>query len=208
MGVAFDFPASPSNGQTFTPPGGPTYTWNGVGWTIVVASGPAAPVSMPTNAAFAYVYNTTRTEPPASGEIRLDASLATKLWIANADKSGVDNSPVISRLLAYPGTHVLFRDTGAPGNHINYRTLAGATPKSGYLEIPVMPNGGSATPPANAATVIIEFFPGNWANARTGTSLPVTTSATPGDLFFRTDTSKLFILYDNGTTKTWVQITP
>jgi hypothetical protein len=30
--MAFDFPASPTNGQIFTPPGGPTYVWNGSAW--------------------------------------------------------------------------------------------------------------------------------------------------------------------------------
>lgn len=30
--MAYDFPASPSNGQTFTPAGGPTFVWNGYAW--------------------------------------------------------------------------------------------------------------------------------------------------------------------------------
>lgn len=30
--MAFDFPASPTTGQMFTPAGGPTYTWNGYAW--------------------------------------------------------------------------------------------------------------------------------------------------------------------------------
>lgn len=30
--MGFDFPASPSTGQTFTPSGGPLYTWNGYAW--------------------------------------------------------------------------------------------------------------------------------------------------------------------------------
>jgi hypothetical protein len=32
--MAFDFPASPTLGQQFTPAGGPTYTYNGYGWTF------------------------------------------------------------------------------------------------------------------------------------------------------------------------------
>lgn len=31
----FDFPNSPTQGQQFTPQGGPTYVWNGTGWTLV-----------------------------------------------------------------------------------------------------------------------------------------------------------------------------
>lgn len=38
----FDFPASPSVGQTFTPPGGPTYTWDGAKWTS--PGSPAFPI--------------------------------------------------------------------------------------------------------------------------------------------------------------------
>jgi hypothetical protein len=40
--MAFDFPNTPTTGQTFTPPGGPTYTWNGQGWTLggVAGAGP------------------------------------------------------------------------------------------------------------------------------------------------------------------------
>lgn len=30
--MAFDFPTSPTTGQTFTPPGGQTYVWNGYAW--------------------------------------------------------------------------------------------------------------------------------------------------------------------------------
>ena len=32
--MAFDFPASPTTNQTFTPPGGPTYVWNGTVWLL------------------------------------------------------------------------------------------------------------------------------------------------------------------------------
>jgi hypothetical protein len=32
--MAFDFPNSPTLGQTFTPAGGLTYTWNGYAWTV------------------------------------------------------------------------------------------------------------------------------------------------------------------------------
>ena len=31
--MAYDFPASPTTGQTFSPSGGPVYTWNGYAWT-------------------------------------------------------------------------------------------------------------------------------------------------------------------------------
>lgn len=42
--MAFDFPASPTDGQTFTPAGGPTYVFQSPVWKIVGAIG--APVSL------------------------------------------------------------------------------------------------------------------------------------------------------------------
>ena len=37
--MAFVFPSSPIVGQTFSPVGGPTYTWNGVAWTAASSGG-------------------------------------------------------------------------------------------------------------------------------------------------------------------------
>jgi hypothetical protein len=36
--AAFDFPSSPTVGQTYTPAGGPTYAWNGVSWNVVATN--------------------------------------------------------------------------------------------------------------------------------------------------------------------------
>lgn len=33
--MAFDFPNSPTLGQTYTPTGGPTYVWNGTAWVVL-----------------------------------------------------------------------------------------------------------------------------------------------------------------------------
>jgi hypothetical protein len=35
--VSFDFPSSPTVGQQYSPVAGTTYTWNGVGWTLVAS---------------------------------------------------------------------------------------------------------------------------------------------------------------------------
>jgi hypothetical protein len=50
--MAYDFPVSPTSGQTYTPAGGPTYTWDGVVWktaltgaSVVVYAGDTAPSS-------------------------------------------------------------------------------------------------------------------------------------------------------------------
>ena len=36
----FNFPASPSTGQVFTPPGGLTYVWNGYAWAVSIITSP------------------------------------------------------------------------------------------------------------------------------------------------------------------------
>jgi len=45
--MAFDFPASPTNNQTFTPPGGATYTFNGVSWIPGGTPAGSAPLADP-----------------------------------------------------------------------------------------------------------------------------------------------------------------
>ena len=40
--MAFDFPASPSIGTTYSPAGGPSYIWNGTAWQVYGASPPVA----------------------------------------------------------------------------------------------------------------------------------------------------------------------
>jgi len=45
--MAFNFPASPTNGQTYTPAGGSTYTFNGVSWITGAASPAYAPLASP-----------------------------------------------------------------------------------------------------------------------------------------------------------------
>jgi hypothetical protein len=38
--MAYDFPASPTSGQTYTPSGGPTYTWDGTVWKTASTGAP------------------------------------------------------------------------------------------------------------------------------------------------------------------------
>jgi microcystin-dependent protein len=43
--MAINFPTPTAIGQTFTPPGGPTYTWDGMAW--IMAGGEPAPIDFP-----------------------------------------------------------------------------------------------------------------------------------------------------------------
>jgi hypothetical protein len=43
--AAINFPTPTAIGQTFTPPGGPTYTWDGMAW--IMAGGEPAPIDFP-----------------------------------------------------------------------------------------------------------------------------------------------------------------
>lgn len=44
--MPFDFPGSPTTGQTFTPSGGPTYSWNGYAWTTQATYSPGALIGL------------------------------------------------------------------------------------------------------------------------------------------------------------------
>jgi len=45
--MAFNYPNAPSLNQEFTPAGGPTYVWNGYGWSLKAITFPVAPVTPP-----------------------------------------------------------------------------------------------------------------------------------------------------------------
>jgi hypothetical protein len=86
--VAFDFPASPTNGQTYTPAGGPTYTWNGTVWVVAAPSTfPDAPndANAYVRQALAWVIGYTKAA--------IDALLALKAPLASPALTGNPTSP-------------------------------------------------------------------------------------------------------------------
>ena len=72
--MAFDFPSSPTVGQSYTPAGGPTYVWDGFAWanadTIAAAKGwwDTGLLTLPTNALYLDV-------PLPPGTTMIDVSL-------------------------------------------------------------------------------------------------------------------------------------
>jgi hypothetical protein len=60
----FDFPAAPTNGQSYSPVGGPTYTWDGQKWIGQAPVIPAAPVAA---TAAEYISNSAPTKMLTSG---------------------------------------------------------------------------------------------------------------------------------------------
>lgn len=64
--MSFDFPSSPTTGQTFTPAGGPAYQWNGYAWTT---GAPVAPLGTQVGSAYAELTTLAVTATAMAGAI-------------------------------------------------------------------------------------------------------------------------------------------
>jgi len=74
--MAFNFPASPSNGQEFTPPGGPTYVYNGYAWDPKGGGGASIVIS------------DTAPSSPTAGMLWYESDTGnTYIWYTDVDSS-------------------------------------------------------------------------------------------------------------------------
>ena len=75
--MGFNFPNAPSSGDTYTPPAGPTYTWDGVAWKAVVQGVPVT------------VYVSDSPPPqPAIGQLWWNSSNGTmSIWYADTNSA-------------------------------------------------------------------------------------------------------------------------
>jgi hypothetical protein len=100
--MAFDFPSSPTVGQQYTPVAGTTYTYNGVGWTLVSGGGignasaqgrltlqTATPVMTTTQSAKTAIYYTpyVGNQIPIYDGTNMVATPFTELSVATTDTS-------------------------------------------------------------------------------------------------------------------------
>jgi hypothetical protein len=124
--MAFDFPNSPTNGQTYTPAGGPTYTYDSAGtkWTVASIAAPipiTTGVYVPThalgsNAAAATMYNTLYTRLSdrviVSGHADVDptagGAVTTSIGISLPVASNLTGTMDLSGVMTAPG----FTETG------------------------------------------------------------------------------------------------
>jgi hypothetical protein len=95
--MGFNFPNAPTSGETYTPAGGPTYTWDGIAWKAVVQG---VPVTV-------YVSDTPPPQP-AIGQLWWNSANGTmSIWYADADSAqwvqvsgSVSAAPAEPKLLA------------------------------------------------------------------------------------------------------------
>jgi hypothetical protein len=89
--MAFDFPSSPTVGQQFTPVAGVTYTYNGVGWTLVSGGG-ADPGLTPSAGRLTFLSATALKFAPFNGnKIKINGTIYA---IPNAGIAGLANTSV------------------------------------------------------------------------------------------------------------------
>jgi hypothetical protein len=75
--LGFNFPNSPTSGDQYTPPAGPTYTWDGIAWKAVMQGVPVT------------VYVSDSPPPqPAIGQLWWNSASGTMaIWYADADSA-------------------------------------------------------------------------------------------------------------------------
>jgi hypothetical protein len=100
-----------------------------------------------------YTYNNTLTEPPASGQIRLNnasQSAATRLWVHQNDEDGLDVTIALARML--PGTQIYLQDYDDATKWVKYNITA-AVDDGTYYDFTVTYHSGPGgmTPGSGAA---------------------------------------------------------
>lgn len=103
-----------------------------------------------------WMFNATITEPPGSGQVRLNnanQTLATKVWIHNVTAPGVDAGNVLRQAKMGEQIYIQEKDNAAAWQL--YDVLADAIDRTGYVEIAVAWHGGGTALPAQRCLVQI-----------------------------------------------------
>jgi hypothetical protein len=200
--MAFDFPASPLEDQTFTPPGGPTYVYKAPRWLATnVASGavPEAP-----NTGTAYVRQALAWVAGYTAAA-IDALLATKTTTAYVDSSVASREPTIAAgttsqywrgdksWQTLPAAGIA--DAPNDGTLYGRKSAAWSAVPAGIVDAP---SDGNTYGRKNAA----------WATVVSGASVSDTAPSSPanGQFWLDSTTMNLYIWYTDPNTSQWVQI--
>lgn len=81
-----------------------------------------------------YGWSSTTAEPPALGEVRIDAT-ESLLWISDQDAEGTDVTPILAALL--PENVIRIREVEDASAFQTYDVIGSTTAKTGYHEVPV-----------------------------------------------------------------------
>jgi hypothetical protein len=155
-----------------------------------------------------YNYVASTSEPPTSGEIRMDAggSSTTKLWVYQTPSDG--SSPIVQLLLTTVkvGGNIVLKKAGALDTYGVYTVIGVPVSKSSgtYVEIPVKTEftWGSYGPPL--AVELQYAIAGGSGGVSISDTAP--SSPQPGQMWWQSSTGNLFIWYADADTSQWVQV--
>ena len=121
-------------------------------WTVPPTGGGAGHAS--------YTYNSTLTEPPATGQLRLNnatQSAATKLWVHQNEESGLDVSIGLAKVLA--GHQVYIQDYDDATKWVKYNITAVSDDGAYYDFTVTYHSGPGGLTPGSGAAGRVEFQP-------------------------------------------------
>ena len=126
---------------------------NGAGaWTVPSGGGGAGHAS--------YTYNSALTEPPATGQLRLNnanQTLATRLWVHQNEESGLDVSIGLAKVLA--GHQVYIQDFDDATKWVKYNITAVSDDGAYYDFTVTYHSGPGGLTPGSGAAGRVEFQP-------------------------------------------------
>jgi hypothetical protein len=203
-------PASPTNGQLWwETDSGDLYVFYDDGtsqqWVQVNTTVDAIAVGGGNTALSDYTFSGTTTAPPTSGTVRLNNATqasATEAYVHYTNNNGVDikNYALAN---AVPGRELYIQDRDDATKWQAYLITGNAVDNTTYCTIPIVTkaSGGNLV---SSQRVMIGILGGGGASVKAQDSPP--TTPTKGDLWWESDTGKLFIYYDDGTSVQWVQV--
>jgi hypothetical protein len=206
--MSFDFPNSPTQGQEYTaiingltyvfmnnqwyvkstdaPADGNTYGRRNNTWVITTGGAGAA------GGTGEFVYNSTVTEPPGGGQVRLNAAQAsaTKLWISYTTAPGTD---IKTYLLYYikSGVRIYIQDKDDSAKWVTYDVNADAIDRTTYCEVNVTYKSGGASLPAGQR-VLVTITAAGAAGTIVGVGVPGSGVGNPGQFYIDSTTGIMY----------------
>lgn len=140
--MAFQFPASPVLGQTFTPVAGTSYTWNGTGWSPlgpVTASG-SQPYELGAGYAGAPTASAVLLRAPMCRTVTFAAGLSPSQGVAGTAATAQTDFNILKNGVSF-GTMRF----AAAGTVASFISASGSTPVAGDVITVVAPASPDAT---------------------------------------------------------------
>jgi hypothetical protein len=154
-----------------------------------------------------YMFVTTAVSPPGSGSVRLNnanQTLATVMWLHYTNEDGIDTKNYFLERVQV-GDHFYLQDRDDATKWQLYEISAAFTDNLTYATVPVTWKAGAS--PLTQQRIIISRETASSSGAATAVSDGPPGSPTAGQLWWESDSGKLLIWYDDGTSSQWVEVT-